>query len=189
MDDDYDDDDNVNPDGDLVSPINCNYYDYEEFSNSKFDSSKSFSVLHLNIHSIQKHIESLRTLLLILESKDFEFDIIAISESKLIKNSHPIIDINIQNYHKPMSTPSEASKGGVLLYVNKKISNFKPRPDLNTYAPKMLETAFIEIINPNKSNTLIGVLYRHPSLDVDLFNRDHIRPLVTKLSLEKSKNV
>ena len=188
-DDDDDDDDDDNPDGDLVSPINCNFYDYDEFSKANFNSSKSFSIFHLNIHSIQKHIESLRTLLLILETKDFEFDILAISESKLIKNISPLTDVNIDNYHKPISTPSEASKGGVLLYVNKKIPNFKPRPDLNAYAPKMIESAFIEIINPNKSNTITGVMYRHPSLDVDNFNRDHIRPLVTKLSLEKNKNV
>ena len=184
-----DDDDDVNADEELVSPINCNFYDYDEFSSAKFDSSKSFSVFHLNIHSIQKHIDSLRSLLILLESKDFEFDIVAISESKILKNVSPIVDINIHNYHDPISMPSEANKGGVLLYVNKKNPNFKPRPDLNIYSPKMLESSFIEIINPNKCNTLIGVLYRHPSLDVDIFNSDYIRPLVTKLSLEKNKNV
>ena len=181
--------DDTNNDAELISPINCNYFDVEEFSNAKFESSKAFSILHLNIHSIQKHIDSLRTLLLILESDKFEFDIVAISESKIMKNSPPIIDINILNYHNPISIPSEASKGGVLLYVNKKIPNFKPRPDLNSYTPKLLESAFIEIINPKKSNSIIGVVYRHPSLDVDQFNQDHIRPLLSKLSLEKNKNV
>ncbi len=105
------------------------------------------------------------------------------------QNIPPLVDICIDNYHNPISIPSEASKGGVLLYVNKKIPNFKPRPDLNAYAPKMIESAFIEIIHPSKSNTIIGVIYRHPSLDVDNFNSDHIRPLVTKLSLEKNKNI
>ena len=188
LDEDDDDDDN-DPDGELISPINCNFYNYDEFSRANFDSSKSFSVFHLNIHSIQKHVDSLRSLLLILESNDFEFDIVAISESKIIKNIPPLVDICIDNYHNPISIPSEASKGGVLLYVNKKIPNFKPRPDLNAYAPKMIESAFIEIIHPSKSNTIIGVIYRHPSLDVDNFNSDHIRPLVTKLSLEKNKNI
>ena len=185
---DEEDDDGAE-DSDIVSPINCNFYNYEEFADAKFDSSKSFSILHLNIHSIQKHIDSLRTLLLTLHSDDFEFDIIAISESKIIKNIAPIIDINIPGYQEPLSTPSEATKGGVLLYVNKKIPNFKPRNDLNIYSSKMLESSFIEIINPKKSNTIIGVLYRHPSLDVELFNSDFIRPLVTKLNLEKNKNV
>ena len=79
VDDDDDDDTETN---ELTSPLNCNYYDYEEFNKANFESSKSFSILHYNIHSIQKHIESLRTLLLMLESESFEFDIIAISESK-----------------------------------------------------------------------------------------------------------
>ena len=87
---DEEDDDGAE-DSDIVSPINCNFYNYEEFADAKFDSSKSFSILHLNIHSIQKHIDSLRTLLLTLHSDDFEFDIIAISESKIIKNIAPII--------------------------------------------------------------------------------------------------
>ena len=79
-DNDKDDDDNDGNGEDLSSPINCNYYDYEDFNKAKFNSSKSFSILHFNIHSIQKHIESLMTLLLILESDIFECDVIAISE-------------------------------------------------------------------------------------------------------------
>ena len=43
------------------SPVNCKYYSYEDFNKSKFNSNKSFSILHFNIHSIQKHIDCLRT--------------------------------------------------------------------------------------------------------------------------------
>ena len=57
------------------------------------------------------------------------------------------------------------------------------------YEPKLLESAFIEIINPKTSNDIIGVVYRHPSMPVDHFNDVHIRPLITKLSLEKDKNI
>jgi len=146
----------------LVSPINCKYYDHDEFGSAKFSSSKSFSILHYNIHSIQKHIDSLRTLLLLLENDKFEFDIIAISESKILHNTTPQVDIQIQNYHPPISTPTEANKGGVLLYVNKRHHNFKPRNDLNVYAPKHLESVFIEIINDKSKNDIIGVKYRHP---------------------------
>ena len=52
-----------------------------EFDQPSFQSSKNFSILHLNIHSIQKHIEELQIILIAL---NFKFDIIAISESKLI---------------------------------------------------------------------------------------------------------
>jgi len=180
--------DNGNHDNDLVNPINCKYYDYDEFGAAKFSSSKSFSILHYNIHSIQKHIESLRTLLLMLESDKFEFDIIAISESKILKNNAPQVDIKIQNYHNPISIPTEANKGGVLLYVNKRHQNFKPRNDLNVYAPKKLESAFIEIINNKTKNDIIGVIYRHPSMELDTFNEEHLRPFMQKISLEKNKN-
>jgi hypothetical protein len=122
-----DDDDDPEANDELISPVNCNYYDYEEFNQANFDSSKSFSILHYNIHSIQKHIESLRTRLLMLESESFEFDISAISESKIKKNCPPKVDISISNYHDPISTPSEANKRGVLLYVNKKHHPNPPR--------------------------------------------------------------
>ena len=178
-----------NYDGDDISPINCNYFEPNEFCNAKFDSSKTFSILHLNIHSIQKHIETLQTLLLTLESKDFEFDIIAISESKLKINIPPTVDISIDNYHQPLSCPSEANKGGVLLYVNKKIQNFKPRPDLCIYEPKLIESSFIEIINKGRSNHIIGVIYRHPTLGVDNFTDNHMRPLVTKLYNDNKKQI
>ena len=45
-------------------PINCNYYNINEFNKANFNSSKSFSILHLNIHSIKKHIEELRIVLI-----------------------------------------------------------------------------------------------------------------------------
>ena len=64
---------------DNISPINCNYYSPEEFTKCKFNESKSFSIVHLNIHSITRHIDTLRCLLKIL---NYKFDIIIISESK-----------------------------------------------------------------------------------------------------------
>ena len=70
---------------DDISPINCNYYDIDEFNKAKFNPSKSFSILHLNIHSIQKHIEELRITLNLL---NFKFDIIALSESKIQKEQN-----------------------------------------------------------------------------------------------------
>ena len=178
-----------NYDGDDISPINCNYFEPNEFCDAKFDSSKTFSILHLNIHSIQKHIETLQTLLLTLESENFEFDILAISESKLKINVPPTVDINIDNYHPPLSCPSEANKGGVLLYVNKKIQNFKPRPDLCIYESKLIESSFIEIINKGRSNHIIGVIYRHPTLALENFTDNYMRPLVTKLYKDNKKQI
>ena len=56
--------------------IYCNYYSLDEFTSAKFNSSKTFSIVHLNIHSIEKHIYEFRVILAMLE---FKFDIICLS--------------------------------------------------------------------------------------------------------------
>ena len=112
--------------------INCDYFNPDEFIKAKFNSTKEFSIFHLNIHSIQLHIEQLKNLLII---HNYKFDVIAISESKLLKGSKPLIDITIDGYHEPIGTGSEANKGGVILYISNHL-NFKPRPDLEIYSPK-----------------------------------------------------
>ena len=58
---------------------------------------------------------------------DFQFDALAISESKLQTGTQPKVDITINGYHYPLSTPSEAAKGGVLLYIKENLI-FKPQP-------------------------------------------------------------
>ena len=143
---------------DEEASIDCKYYSIDEFSRSRFNAPKSFSILHLNIHSIQLHIEDLRIILQLLE---FKFDVITISESKLQKGLDPKVDISLTDYQNPISAPTEASKGGVLIYVKSNI-NFKIRNDLNIYKPKELESAFIEIITPKETNSIVGVIYRPP---------------------------
>ena len=83
---------NEENESDYDHPLNCNYYGVDEFINCNFNSSNNFSIMHLNIHSIQLHIDELKSLLKML---DHTFDIIAISESKL-KND-PTVNIKFQD--------------------------------------------------------------------------------------------
>ena len=126
-------------------------YDYQK---QKLKDDKSFSVFHLNIHSVQAHIDDLRILLGMLE---FEFDFICLSESKIMKGIEPEIDISLEGYHEPIGTPTEAEKGGVLIYVKNGI-DFVPRNDLNIYSSKELESQFIEVIEPKGPNSINGVI-------------------------------
>ena len=144
---------NSNNDFETDEQMRCRYYDATDFNNSKFDKTNNFSLLHLNIHSIQAHFEDL---LILLNSLNIKFDVIALSESKL--NNEPTTNINIPGYHPPIFTFTESTKGGTMLYVEENI-NFKPRKDLEIYDPKNLESTFIEIINPNESNSIVAVIY------------------------------
>ena len=113
-------------DDDIDTYIDCKYYGIEDFQKLKLKPEKSFSIFHLNIHSVQAHISDLRILLGML---DFDFDFICLSESKLIKGIEPEIDITLDGYQPPEGTPSEAEKGGVLIYARNGI-DFIPRNDL-----------------------------------------------------------
>ena len=107
--------------------LDCKYFSIDEFRHQKFNPKKSFSIFHLNIHSIDLHIEELRVALQLL---DFQFDFICISESKIEKDQ-PVskIDISIDGYQSPIGTPTESTKGGVLLYVKTGL-NVVPREDI-----------------------------------------------------------
>ena len=168
-----------NDDNDKGSPsINCNYYTTEDFISARFNPSRTFSILHYNIHSVERHIEEFRV---VLEMLDFTFDVICLSESKILKHSLPKVNININGYQTPVGTPTESTKGGVLMYVKNGI-NFKPRMDLQMYKPKQLESFFIEICNKNETNDIVGVIYRHPCMSESQFNDEFLKCLLDKIS-------
>ena len=81
-------------------------------------------------------------------------------------------------------TSTESSAGGTLLYVANHLS-YKPRLDLNIYKSNELESTFIEILNPKKSNIIIGYIYKHPSMDLNDFNTNYLNNLLDKVSKEQ----
>ena len=122
-------------DNDDLSTIDCKYYDVEGFDSLKLNPDKVFSVLHLNIHSIELHIEEFRV---ILELLNFKFDFLCITESKIQKDSEPKVDISIDGYQSPVGMPTESTKGGVLIYAKSGI-NIIPRDDLTNSMYRSLE--------------------------------------------------
>ena len=97
-------------------------------------------------------MDQLSTLLNTLKVK---FNILDIAESRFRADKQPINNIDLEGYVIE-STPTAASCGGALLYINKNI-NFKLRNDLNIYRYKELESVFIEIINKNGKNRIMYI--------------------------------
>ena len=48
-----------------------------------------------------------------------------------------------------------------------------------------MESTFIEIVNPRKSNIIVGVIYRHPSMDLADFNCNYLNKLLENISKEQ----
>ena len=81
-------------------------------------------------------------------------------------------------------TPTESSAGGTLLYIANHLS-YKSPNDLNICKIfSELESIFIEVINPQKSNIICSI-YRHPSMDLDDFNKIFLNKLLEKVSKEQ----
>ena len=166
-----------------ISPLNCKYVDYDSF-NHLYDE-KDLSLLHMNIASLGKHKEEFETSLQIL---NYDFGIIGLSETKIIRNICPNFDKSLPGY-KYFDTSTESSMGGTILYVNNKF-NSVPRNDLEIvmYKSKELESSFVELINQGKKNIVIGCIYRHPCMNLSDFNSNYLKNILDKLSIE-NKNV
>ena len=93
--------------------IDCKYMDICSY-NLKTDPNK-FSIFHTNIGSIEKHIEELRTT--INSIPDFKFDVLAITETKIKKNTKPKVSLQIKGY-KYYHVDTESEKGGSLIYIS-----------------------------------------------------------------------
>ena len=169
---------NSDEDFDLIPIIDCKYVDLNAFNTFKEDN-KNFSIIHLNIASLEKHKDELENVLSMLS---FKIDIIGISETKIKKGIDPNFNVEVKGY-KQYSTPTESDKGGVIIYIANHY-NCKPREDLDVivYKSYVLESVFAEIIISNKKNILLGCIYRHPSMDVKDFNENYLFPLMDKSS-------
>ena len=157
--------------------INCEYYDYSK--SIPTSNVKNKSIFHMNIASLSKHKEELEAALSLL---DFQFDIIGITETKILKGVTPIISPSLDGY-TIVSTPTESTKGGTSIYIKKPLV-FDRRDDLEKimYKPKELESVFIELAG--KKNQIYGCIYRHPCMDIDDFN-EYLKNLLKKVEREK----
>ena len=157
--------------------IRCQYYSVDDFHS--ISKSNPLSFFHLNISSLEKHLSELSALSKLLKHS---FDIMGISETRLSPSSSA--NINLPEYSF-IHNASDSRAGGTGLYISNKLT-YVPRNDLSSFvfSSGFLESTFCEIKHKNKKNILVGCVYKHPSMDVDLFNENFISPFLSKISKE-----
>ena len=141
---------------------------------------KSLFLFHINACSLNKNFDDIQDLLSCTKTK---FDIIAISETRITKQVSLLNNLNLNNCSFEF-TPTETSAGGTLLYIGNHLS-YKCRNNLNINKKSDLESTFIEIVNPRKSNIIVDVIYRHPSMDLNDFNCNYLNKLLENVSKEQ----
>lgn len=146
---------------DIGNHLNCRYYTPEQLQS--LNSTNSCSFLHLNIRSLCKHHEELATL---LSNFNCSFDVIGCSETWL--NDRTFTDIlNLDGYKLIIKNRLGRTGGGVCLYVHS-------RYQINVCDDIVLDdnhsdSLFVEINLTNAKKIIVGVIYRPPDSDLDVF--------------------
>ena len=114
--------------------IQSKHYDIDELQQLKIpNKEKSLSFFHINSCSLNKNFEELQNL---LQSANTQFDVIAITETRIMKNTTITQNIELSNYSfehtQNTQHTTESSAGGTLLYMANHLS-YKTRCDLNIY--------------------------------------------------------
>ena len=123
--------------------------------------SQSLSLMHINARSLNKNFDSLELLLTSLQN--FPFSVIGVTETWLHTNSPPLY--SLENYQMLRSDRGHRKGGGVAIYAKNDIK-FKVRPDLHIEGT---ENIFIEILNNDAKNVIVGVIYRPPVHNIDIY--------------------
>ena len=144
------------------------------YSNST-STHNNFNFQHINFKELQN----------LLQSTNINFDVIAITETRISKNVS-VTQIIVLNNYSFEHTPTESSAGGTLLYIANYLS-YKILNDLKIYKKIELESTFIEIVNPRKSNIIAGVIYKHLKMDGTDFNNNFLKNFLKKINQEQKK--
>lgn len=146
---------------DVANNITCKYYDPEHVK--CLNTVNNFSFLHLNIRSLNKHHDELASL---LSNTGCCFNIIGCSETWLNKKSY-IDALNLEGYKLQYKNRLGRPGSGVCLFVR---SNMHADVCDLAVNDNHTDSLFVEIKNDKGKNTIVGVIYRPPDSDLNIFN-------------------
>ena len=95
-----------------------------------------------------------------------------------------IKNVTIAGYHKPFTTGSKTSRGGVAIYARENL-NIWERDDLKSVS-NHYESVWVEIEVEKSKNIVCACIYRHPNSDTDELTK-YISKCLTKITKEKKE--
>ena len=165
VDNDHDPDVNFYHD---VSMLDTQYLMPDKFKTNFKDFSKnSFSVLHLNIRSINKNFEGFSEF---YSKLNHVFSVICFSETwaseeNINKNS----TFQLKNYNVIHQVRNFRKGGGLCIFIHESLC-YKLRKDLSINS-EAIESLSIEISNKKASNLIFNAIYRPPTGDIKIFEQ------------------
>ncbi len=156
---------------------NCKYYLPSEVSLT----TNNIKLIHCNARSLKSKFDKFLTL---LTSLSCQFDILGISETWLSDNI--MSDFNIPGYNIVFNNRQNSRGGGVAMYIADKI-NYKQRQDLEINNDA-ITSKFIEVSSKNCKNIIIGLIYRTPQSNPNLYF-DYFLDISSQLIIDHKKIV
>ena len=164
---------------------NCDYHTEDTFfkliNDYDIENNNTFSICHANIRSLPKHFYEISAYFDVL---NFEFSVIGFSETWLKDNN--VDCYSLQGYDSEHSYRIDTTGGGVSLFINRNI-RYTVRKDLNMLNNN-IESLYIEIdktmITGFDRNIVVGVVYRPPNTEIDVFNT-YLNDMLSGVDLSK----
>ena len=144
-----------------ISSLDTSYYIPNEVK-EKLENfqQNSFSVLHLNIHSMSKKFESFWEF---LDSLCFTFSAICLSETWCQPHENSNSNLQIPNYVSWHQTRKNLRGGGLCIFLLESLS-YKVRDDLAVNS-SAIECLCVEVSNKNLKSIVLNLAYRPPNGD------------------------
>ncbi len=114
----------------------------------------------------KKHSNKFDSFKNLIKALNIPFQIIGLTETWLNENNMDCFTVNNNEYLG--SNRTERSGVGVGIYVSNQLE-YKIRNDLTENIEDIVETKFVEIVNNNGKNLIIGVIYRPPNRNFAAF--------------------
>ena len=151
--------------------VDSNFFNTHDFTNTTYFTREtlkamikenidiSFSVLNLNIRSLNKNFESVKNLLVEI---NFCFKVICITESWCSDDPHTNNRYQLPNYLSiHQGRKNDKAGGGITIFIHKQLL-YNIRHDLSVNDDDT-EALFLEIRNQKSKNIFINTIYRQPS--------------------------
>jgi exonuclease III len=160
-----------------------NYYDIHNFhklTNNLPKSKQRFSLFHTNIQSLNHNFDYLKILLNALQHN---FDIIALTETWNPLDKITFLPGTLQGYSAYQGTKGHTLKSGCGLYIKNSLKHIE-RNDLTLSFSdnnNEFQSYWIEIVNKNSANIIVGTFYRHPKPTSDNTFNEQLSLTLNKL--------
>ena len=124
----------------------------------------NFSILHLNIRSLNASNDNFREF---LGSLNGNFSVIVLTESWYDETANENSLLSLENNYSVYQTRDNKQVGGICIYIHKQLE-FKLRNDIDIFNSE-IKTCSVEIINSKSRNSVVTGVYRPPKGDINVF--------------------